>query len=230
MGRAGPYPAQLRRAVGTIRGNPAFVRGELPDVGRERLRDSRPMLSIPFLLHQMKVGEAMHEGVVTCSAADSLDHVAAVMADHGIHCVVAIDEGPDGEDDDRLWGVVSDLDLMRGLGAEWDLDAGNLAELDVATVAPDDTLDHAARTMVRRGLAHLVVVRDGRPVGVISTIDIARATRNSSSRRVVPPGGGHQHGPSFAHGRDPDPRSGGSDSRTRLSSPHSRRPLPSSPL
>lgn len=175
------------------------------------------MLSTP-LLHQMKVGEVMHEGVVTCSASDDLDHVAAMMAEHGIHCVVAMDEGPPGQDDDRLWGVVSDLDLMRGLGSDLNLDAGNLAELDVATVAPDDTLDHAARTMVRRGLAHLVVVAETRPVGVVSTLDIARAMRNDSfPRRVVPPGGGHLRGPSFAHSRDPDPRSGGSDSRTRLS-------------
>src|SRR5687768_15581470 len=117
-------------------GKPRIRWGELPDVRRARSRDSGPMLSIP-LLHQMKVGEVMHEGVVTCSASDDLDHVAAVMADHGIHCVVAIDEGPPGQDDDRLWGVVSDLDLMRGLGSEVNLDAGNLAELDVATVEPD---------------------------------------------------------------------------------------------
>ena len=169
------------------------------------------------LLHEIKVGEIMHEGIVTCSASAALDEVAAAMADHGIHCVVAIDEGPAGEDDDHLWGVISDLDLMRGIESDLDLDAGNLAELDVATVAPDDTLDDAARTMVRRGLAHLVVVKEGRPVGVMSTLDIARATRNSNSRRVVPPGGGHLRGPSFAHNRDPDPRSGGSDSRARLS-------------
>jgi CBS domain-containing protein len=169
------------------------------------------------LLHEIKVGEVMHEGIVTCSASADLDEVAAAMADHGIHCVVAIDEGPAGEDDDHLWGVISDLDLMRGIESDLDVDAGNLAELDVATVAPGDTLAHAARTMVRRGLAHLVVVAEGRPVGVISTLDIARATRNSSSRRVVPPGGGHLRGPSFAHSRDPDPRSGGSDSRARLS-------------
>ncbi len=137
------------------------------------------MLSIA-LLRQMTVGEVMHDGVVTCSASDQIDKVAALMADHGIHCVVAIDEGPPGQDDDRLWGVVSDLDLMRGLESDVNLDAGNLAELDVATVAPDDTLDHAARTMVRRGLAHLVVVTEDRPVGVISTLDIARATRNGS--------------------------------------------------
>ena len=104
------------------------------------------MPSIP-LLRQVTVGEVMHEGIVTCSASAGLDEVAAAMADHGIHCVAAIDEGPVGEDDDRLWGVVSDLDLMRGLESDGDLDAGNLAELDVATVAPDDTLDQAARTM-----------------------------------------------------------------------------------
>jgi CBS domain-containing protein len=174
------------------------------------------------LLDQVKVREVMHEGVVTCSPSDDVEQVAGVMADHGIHCVVAIDEGPPGQDDDRLWGVVSDLDLMRGLESFLDVDAGNLAELDVATVAPDDTLEHAARTMVRRGLAHLIVVAEGRPVGVVSTLDIARATRNDSSRRVVPPGGGHLRGPSFAHSRDPDPRSGGSDSRTRLSSTPAR--------
>jgi CBS domain-containing protein len=171
------------RDASTIRGNPAIDHGELPDGGRARLRESGPMPSIP-LLHQLKVGEVMHEGVVTCSASDDIDRVAEVMADHGIHCVVAIDEGPAGEDDDRLWGVVSDLDLMRGIESDLDLDAGNLAELDVATVTPDDTLDLAARTMVRRELAHLVVLTEGRPVGVISTLDIARATRNRNSQRV----------------------------------------------
>jgi CBS domain-containing protein len=137
------------------------------------------MLSTP-LLHQVTVGDVMHAGIVTCSPADDLDEVAAAMAENGIHCVVAIDEGPPGEDDDRLWGVVSDLDLMRGMVSAAALDAGNLAELDAATVAPEDTLGHAARIMVRRGRAHLVVVAGGHPVGVISTLDIARATRDGS--------------------------------------------------
>ena len=132
------------------------------------------------LPNQVSVGEVMHEGIVTCSPSADLEQVAAAMVEHGIHCLVAIDEGPPGEDDDRLWGVVSDLDLMRGIESPVELDAGNLAELDVATVAPDDTLAHAARTMVRRGLAHLVVVADGHPVGVISTMDIARAMQGSS--------------------------------------------------
>ena len=131
-------------------------------------------------LRQMTVGEVMHEGIVACSPSADLDEVAAAMAENGIHCVVAVDEGPPGEDDDRLWGVVSDLDLMRGIASSLDLDAGNLAELDVATAAPADTLEQAARTMAHRGVAHLVVVEEGRPVGVLSTLDLVRATRDGS--------------------------------------------------
>jgi CBS domain-containing protein len=131
----------------------------------------------------LTVADVMHAGVVTCSAAADLGEVAEAMAEHAIHGVVAIDEGPPGEDDDRLWGVVSDLDLLRGLRSPMDLDAGNLADLDVATVEPGDSLAVAADAMLHRGVAHLVVVTDGRPVGVLSTLDIARAVR--SARRAA---------------------------------------------
>src|SRR6185295_12205757 len=130
----------------------------------------------------LTVSDAMHRGVVTCSASADLGEVAEAMAEHAIHCVVAIDESPAGEDDDRLWGVVSDLDLLRGLRSAEDLDAGNLADLEVVTVAPQDPLTAAADAMLRHGVAHLVVVSDGRPVGVLSTLDIARAVRGTASR------------------------------------------------
>ena len=132
------------------------------------------MKSTP-ILRRLTVSDVMHEGIVTCSPSAALGEVAAAMAEHGIHCVVAIDEGPPGADDDRLWGVVSDLDLMRGLETPFELDAGNVAELVTATVTRGDTLELAARTMASRRVAHLVVVDDGHPVGVLSTLDIARA-------------------------------------------------------
>jgi CBS domain-containing protein len=127
------------------------------------------------ILRRLTVSDAMHEGIVTCSPSAGLGEVAAAMAEHEIHCVVAIDEGPPGADDDRLWGVISDLDLMRGLGSPFELDAGNVAELTPAAATPEDTLDQAANTMASRRTAHLVVVDDGRPVGILSTLDIARA-------------------------------------------------------
>ena len=133
------------------------------------------------LLGSLTVADAMHRGIVECSPLADLRDVASAMAEHTIHSVVVIDEGPPGADDDRLWGIVSDLDLMRGLGSAVRLDAGNLAVLDVMTIAPDEPLARAAQVMSEHEITHLVVVADDRPVGVISTLDIARAAAAPSA-------------------------------------------------
>jgi CBS domain-containing protein len=41
------------------------------------------------------------------------------------------------------------------------------------TVEPTLALSEAARLMDERGTAHLVVVDDGRPIGVVSSLDVA---------------------------------------------------------
>jgi CBS domain-containing protein len=131
------------------------------------------------LLTGMTVADVMHRGIVTLSPLAELGEVAAAMAEHRIHSVVIIDEGPPGADDDRLWGVVSDVDLMRGIGSSVRLDAGNLAALDVVTVAPGDELGRAAQLMAEHDVAHLVVMEGRVPVGVVSTLDVARAAAGS---------------------------------------------------
>jgi CBS domain-containing protein len=47
----------------------------------------------------------------------------------------------------------------------------------VVTIAPSESLDVAARLMARTGVSHLVVVDpvECRPVGVLSTLDLAGA-------------------------------------------------------
>ena len=131
------------------------------------------------LLGAFTVAEAMHRGVITRSPSDTLRELALALAENEIHSVVIIDEGPPGADDDRLWGVVSDMDLIGGLTSAVALDAGNLSTLDVPAIAPEAPLEEAARMMTERGIAHLVVVAGDRPVGVISTLDIARAAARS---------------------------------------------------
>ena len=133
------------------------------------------------LLGSLIVADAMHRGVVTLSPSASLRDVAATMAEHRIHAIVIIDEGPPGADDDRLWGVVSDIDLMRGISSTVSLDAGNLAALDGFDIGPDEPLAAAARLMAEHEVSHLVVVQDGRPAGVLSTHDIARVAAGGNA-------------------------------------------------
>jgi len=122
------------------------------------------------LLDARTVGEVMHRGIVTCSPSASLREVAELLAAHSVHCAVVA-----GDPARTMWGIVSDLDLVRGLGSPVALVAGNLAALDVVTVAPGDELRHAAQLMAEHDVAHLIVVEDGTPVGVLSTLDVARA-------------------------------------------------------
>ena len=126
------------------------------------------------LLGSRTVGDAMHHGIATCSPTASLRDVAELLADNGVHCAVVAE--PVWEDEPpSLWGIVSDVDLMRGLGSSVPLTAGNLAALDIVTVTPQDDLQHAVRLMGEHDLAHLIVMADGRPAGVLSTLDVARA-------------------------------------------------------
>jgi len=119
------------------------------------------------------VGDAMSAGVITCLPETPLRLVARLMATYGVHSVIVFGHG----DDLAPWGVVSDLDLVAALDAGTMRPAGAVAATPVVTVPPEETLLHAAQLMREHATAHLLVVEgDTRmPIGVLSTLDIARA-------------------------------------------------------
>lgn len=121
------------------------------------------------------VSQAMHHGVLTCSREASLARVAELMATHRVHCVVVTEDGQGG---DSLWGLVSDLDLVAAASVR-DLEhqsAGATAATEALTISPEETLQRAAQLMTEHGTAHLVVVDPKRrPVGILSTLDVATA-------------------------------------------------------
>jgi CBS domain-containing protein len=134
-------------------------------------------------MSELLVVDAMHDGVFTCEREEPLSEVAATMARELVHCVVV--ESGSGEAG-PLWGIVSDLDLVAAAIVR-DLDdqcAGGSAGTPVVTVTPGETLERAAQLMTEHNTAHLIVVdpKQQRPLGVLSTLDIAGtlARENSS--------------------------------------------------
>jgi CBS domain-containing protein len=116
------------------------------------------------------VAEAMTPGVLTCLPVTPLRDVARMMARHRVHAIVVF--GPD--DAIHPYGVVSDLDLVTAMGTH--ANAGAVAASPVVTVTPEVPLEHAARLMGEHASSHLLVVSEkGFPVGVISSLDLARA-------------------------------------------------------
>ena len=121
------------------------------------------------------VAGVMRPGVMGCPPDAPATMVARMMATHHIHAVVV--DGVQGDalrGEHLVWGIVSDLDLVRAarVGLD-DLTASDLATAEPITVEASLPLTEAARLMDEHGVAHLVVAEDGRPVGVVSTLDVA---------------------------------------------------------
>lgn len=119
-----------------------------------------------------RVRDAMRPWVLTCDPATPLVTAAQRMAGEHVHALVVLAGGGATR---RPWAVLSDRDLLRCAGRIDELTAGEAATGELLEAHPDDPLAELAGRMAKRGIAHALVVDDAddRPVGVVSTLDIA---------------------------------------------------------
>jgi CBS domain-containing protein len=130
-------------------------------------------------LDELRVIHAMHPGMISCPPETSLRTVARMMATYRVHAIIVHahddEELPGGEH----WGVVTDADLVR-VAREGDLDeltAQQIAATPALIVGTADPLADAIQLMVEHEVSHVIAVErhSGRPLGVVSTLDVARA-------------------------------------------------------
>jgi CBS domain-containing protein len=125
-------------------------------------------------LEHVRVADAMHAGVVTCAAETPLRDVARIMVEHHIHCVAVPDIQGKGL---AAWAIVSDLAVVAAAAAGGieGRTAGDITASEALAISDDATVDRATQLMSEHRASHLVVVgaASGRPVGVLSTLDVA---------------------------------------------------------
>jgi len=139
----------------------------------------------------MKIEQVMTRDVVTVSADASLKEVARTLTGKRISGLPVCDA------DGAVLGIVSEADILRkeqGFVPEpggllgWlfekaDAEGSRLLARTAAeamtspavTIAPDASVNEAARVMTMRGINRLPVVRSGRLVGIVSRADLVRA-------------------------------------------------------
>jgi CBS domain-containing protein len=129
-------------------------------------------------------GEAMRDVIVTCEPDTPLVEVAALMADHRIHCVVVTEADSQTH---APWALVSDLDLAAAAieGIEGRV-ARQVSATPVVTVTSGEPLWRAAQLMTEHANPHLVVVDEAtnRPVGILSTLDVAAVAAQTVTATV----------------------------------------------
>jgi CBS domain-containing protein len=121
------------------------------------------------------VADAMHPGILACPADAPLRIVAWMMATRRVHCVAVIGIA-EGQGEPPVWGIVSDLDVVRSaVRSGFERTAGELALTPVVSVEASLPLREAGELMIAHSVRHLVVVAPGsaRPIGVLSSLDVA---------------------------------------------------------
>jgi CBS domain-containing protein len=123
------------------------------------------------------VREVMNGNVVTLPPSAPLVDAARRMRDADIGDVLVVDGG-------TLAGVVTDRDIVvRAIADGKDPQSTTLADVcsgDVVTVAPDDSIDHAAQVMRERAVRRVPVVDGRNPVGIVSLGDVAIERESST--------------------------------------------------
>ena len=130
-------------------------------------------LSIRRML--MKVGAILSQKgrkVITVKAYTKLMDVSHVLANNKIGCIVVVD------DDENVVGVISERDIVRGLGDKGPeiLTAPVVALMTekVITCSEQDTVDDVMALMSTHRFRHMPVVENGQLVGIISIGDAVK--------------------------------------------------------
>jgi CBS domain-containing protein len=130
-------------------------------------------------LEGLRVVDAMHPGLISCTSETPLRTVARRLSTFRVHAILVTDHGSEWRTGGGGWRIVSDAALLQA-ARTGDLDrqpARVAAAAPALTVTVHEDLARAAELMAEHDVSHLVVVdpRSGRPVGVLSSLDLVRA-------------------------------------------------------
>src|ERR1044071_434652 len=124
----------------------------------------------------MKVSKLMSQDVIPCRATEMLDFAAQQMWTYEVGSLPVIDENG------RIVGVLTDRDALMAAFTHGEplhaISAGSTMSADPFTCSPEDEIAAIEVEMSRRQIRRVPVVDDdGRPVGILSIDDLARASQ-----------------------------------------------------
>ena len=121
------------------------------------------------------INDIMHKGLILCPPEASLGKVAAMLTDHHVHALLVAEEGG------QPLGIISDFDLLAGewlsvdeasLNAMRRLTARDLMTSPIESVDAGTSVNETAKRMAEKRIHRMLVIEDGKPVGVISISDL----------------------------------------------------------
>jgi len=152
----------------------------------------------------MRVKDLMKRDIITVTERAALREVVRLLSTSGVSGIPVVDG------DGKLVGIITEHDVVKALMPTYeeiiseesatldvnfittrayqvrDNPVSSIVTRNVVTVTQDDPVIRAASIMVIKKLKLLPVLKDGRPIGTVSRIDIARALVEGLESRETP--------------------------------------------
>ena len=127
------------------------------------------------------VADLMVKDILTVEPSDTIGEAAEKMVAANVGAVVVV------EDMVRIVGIVTERDLLRAVASRARAAEARVRQWmtpDPVTIEPDVEVEEAARIMFAHNFRHLPVVKDGRPLGIVSLRVLARFAFDQSVQRA----------------------------------------------
>src|SRR3954447_18943927 len=117
------------------------------------------------------VADLMTKDVLTVEPSDTIGEAAEKMHDANVGAVVVV------EDMVRIVGIVTERDLLRAVAQRARAAEARVRQwmtADPLTIDPESSVEDAAKILLENIYRHLPVVKDGRPLGIVSLRVLSR--------------------------------------------------------
>lgn len=144
------------------------------------------------LLSDVKVNDIMTTPVIAIDQDTGLERARVSLREHRVNRLLVLDHG-------RLLGILTSKNFMEyGMANKKKLlqlevprrnvNAGDVCERNIHTIAYGNSAEDAIRQFVERDISSLPVIRNGKPVGIVTVHDIFEIivkNANVQSRNIV---------------------------------------------
>ncbi|SRR6266540_2038767 len=117
------------------------------------------------------VADVMTRDVLTVEPSDTIGEAAEKMNAANVGALVVVEHMV------RIIGIVTERDLLRAVAARARAAEARVRQWmtpDPVTIEPETTIEDAANIMFENNFRHLPVVKDGRPLGIVSLRVLSR--------------------------------------------------------
>lgn len=123
-------------------------------------------------IHSLRVYDVMSTDLVQAGIDEPVSEAVWKMLEKNVGCILVIDSG-------LLKGIITKGDVLRkaflqGFDAR-EVSCKRVMSQPAFTICEDSSIEEAAKLMTEKNVSKLPVVREDKPVGIVTSTDLIRA-------------------------------------------------------